>query len=93
VRHICNTDQDSHRATAPQELAIDLCRDQQPISFTKLEPEPIIWPVLFTLSGQVTDHLFETATSPDSPELERCRSKRSTRPDNSNRVSHLMGTT
>ncbi len=42
----------------------------------------IIWRVLFTLSGGVTDHLFEVPTSVDGPHLQRCDSTRRTPPDN-----------
>lgn len=40
VRHICNTGQTSPVNHPPQELHVDPRRDRQPISFTKLGPEP-----------------------------------------------------
>jgi len=52
----------------------------------------IIWRVLFTLSGGVTDHLFEVPTLVDSPDLQRCDSTRRSTPDNSNRTRHLIRT-
>jgi len=52
----------------------------------------IIWPVLFTLSGRATDHLFEAATSADPPELQRYEQTRQIWPNNSNRMSQLIRT-
>jgi len=52
----------------------------------------IIWPVLFTLSGGMTDHPFEAVTSADSPDLQRCDSTRWIPPNNSNRTRHLFRT-
>jgi len=62
VRHICNTGKNVTGQPLTAGLDVDLRRDRQPNSFTKPEPEPIIWHLLTTLNGTLFERTSDSTS-------------------------------